>query len=383
MAAFKMNCPWCEQKIEVDDEWLGLAVECPVCQKEFIVRKNDSAAMPQLKIVKNDRNNSAKSFQKPKITLDKKIGVVSGVVFGLILGFILGFVVSALLLPGQNEEVTNDNSTGEVQIAKEPAVAKKETAAKKRKTVSNEFERGEKLYSEKNYKEAVECFRKAAENGDARAQYKLGLCYSALEIYYEAVDWFTKAAAKGMTEAEYELGMCYLNGNGVPKSEVKAGQYFKPAANKGYAPAQYQYGFIYHTHNFKWWKKAADQGYAPAQYTVGWCYDNGKNIHQDKNEAIRWYKKSAEQGVIDAQYRLGMAYCYKNAYKDAVKWFSVAAEKGHIDSIYELAKCYEHGRGVKQSISEAAKLHQKAAKLGDMTSSLLSRIWLEQRNIPY
>lgn len=130
MVTFKMHCPWCGQKVEVDDEWIGLAVECPVCQKEFIVRKNDSAAMPQLKIVNNDRNNSAKSFQNPKITLDKKIGVVSGVVFGLILGFILGFGVSALLLPGQNEEVTNDNSTGEVQIAKETPVAKKETVAK-------------------------------------------------------------------------------------------------------------------------------------------------------------------------------------------------------------------------------------------------------------
>lgn len=39
----------------------------------------------------------------------------------------------------------------------------------------------------------TEEFRKAAEQGDADAQYKLGLCYHSAQDYVEAVKWYKKS----------------------------------------------------------------------------------------------------------------------------------------------------------------------------------------------
>ena len=40
-----------------------------------------------------------------------------------------------------------------------------------------QYEKGEQYYNEGNYTEAVDCFRQAAEQGNADAQNALGYCY--------------------------------------------------------------------------------------------------------------------------------------------------------------------------------------------------------------
>jgi len=57
--------------------------------------------------------------------------------------------------------------------------------------------------------EAAECFRKAAEQGHAEAQYNLGICYEDGDgvewSYTEAEKWYAKAAAQGHEEAKLLL----------------------------------------------------------------------------------------------------------------------------------------------------------------------------------
>ena len=62
---------------------------------------------------------------------------------------------------------------------------------------------------EKRLVEAVKWVRKAAERGDAEAQYVLGRCYSLAvgisEDREEAIKWYRKAAIQGHEEARKQL----------------------------------------------------------------------------------------------------------------------------------------------------------------------------------
>lgn len=61
-----------------------------------------------------------------------------------------------------------------------------------------------------------------------------GACYlNGQEIAMdevETVKWYRKAADQGDASAQFNLGMCYLNGKGVAKDEVEAYALFNIAA---------------------------------------------------------------------------------------------------------------------------------------------------------
>ena len=50
--------------------------------------------------------------------------------------------------------------------------------------------------------------------------------------------WFAKAAANGNADAQWKLGLGYLKGIGVQQDEGKAAEWFKTAANQGHIRAQ-------------------------------------------------------------------------------------------------------------------------------------------------
>jgi TPR repeat protein len=68
-----------------------------------------------------------------------------------------------------------------------------------------DFERGEAAYSDGKYSQAVKWWRKAAEQGDARAQYNLGQMHregqGVPQDYAEAVKWYRKAVEQGDADA--------------------------------------------------------------------------------------------------------------------------------------------------------------------------------------
>ena len=37
MAQIKIRCPHCQSKMECEEEWIGLDVACPNCQKNFVI----------------------------------------------------------------------------------------------------------------------------------------------------------------------------------------------------------------------------------------------------------------------------------------------------------------------------------------------------------
>ena len=76
-----------------------------------------------------------------------------------------------------------------------------------------------------------------AEQGDANAQFNLGVMYAngegVIQDYKQAVKWYRKAAEQGDATAQYNLGVMYDNGRGVPKDYVMAHMYWNIAAVSG------------------------------------------------------------------------------------------------------------------------------------------------------
>ena len=94
----------------------------------------------------------------------------------------------------------------------------------------------------KDEAEAVKWFRLAAEQGDAKAQFNLGLMYDngegVLKDEAEAVRWFRLAAEQGVATAQFNLGIRYGKGEGVLKDSVLAHMWFNIAGANGYARAR-------------------------------------------------------------------------------------------------------------------------------------------------
>jgi cell division protein FtsZ len=86
-----------------------------------------------------------------------------------------------------------------------------------------------------------------------------------------------KAAEQGHADAQFRLGEAYRKGEGVPADKTEA---------------------------VKWYRLAAEQGHANAQFILGYAYDVGKGVPEDKVEAAKWWRLAAEQGDADAQFRI-------------------------------------------------------------------------------
>ena len=54
----------------------------------------------------------------------------------------------------------------------------------------------------------------------------------------KAVEWYTKAAEQGNAVAQYNLGVCYNFGKGVEKDLQKAIEWYTKAAEQGDEDAQ-------------------------------------------------------------------------------------------------------------------------------------------------
>ena len=89
-----------------------------------------------------------------------------------------------------------------------------------------------------------------------------------------AVKWFTLAAEQGDADAQFNLGMVYWDGEGVSQ-DIKAAM--------------------------KWFTLAAEQGDADAQNILGVMYDEGEGVSQNIKAAMKWFKLAFEQGDADAQ----------------------------------------------------------------------------------
>ena len=84
--------------------------------------------------------------------------------------------------------------------------------------------------------------RRLAREGDAVAQFNLGIMYQngegAPRDLAEAARWFGKSADQGYVDAEFNLGILLADGQGVPRDYVQAYMWFSLAAQRDNASAE-------------------------------------------------------------------------------------------------------------------------------------------------
>ncbi len=171
--------------------------------------------------------------------------------------------------------------------------------------------------------------------------------------YLKALRLIRPLANDGDAVAQFNLGLMYMTGHGVQQDDAAAALWFRKAAEQGYAFAQSNLGVMYRDgrgvpQNYldavMWFRKAADQGDAVAQYCLGQQYANGAGVPQDFAEAVIWFQKAAEQGHPVAMLRLGVMYAEGRGvpqdYVRAHMWFNLSAAKGEQRAI----KTLRHGR---------------------------------------
>jgi TPR repeat protein len=74
-----------------------------------------------------------------------------------------------------------------------------------------DFQKGLAAYNSRDYATALREWTQLAKQGDADAQYSLGVMYNngrgVLQDYEAAVKWYTLAAGQGKTNAQMNLGV--------------------------------------------------------------------------------------------------------------------------------------------------------------------------------
>jgi TPR repeat protein len=86
-------------------------------------------------------------------------------------------------------------------------------------------------------KAALPLWQRAADQGHAPAQARLGDILDKSEEDEDAVAWYRKAAAQNNADGEFGLGQMYAKGEGVPKDLVKAQEHLLRAAKMNHTGA--------------------------------------------------------------------------------------------------------------------------------------------------
>jgi uncharacterized protein len=109
--------------------------------------------------------------------------------------------------------------------------------------VAGPLEDASTAFDRADYATAQRLFRSLADQGDAVAQYRLGLMYQGglgvPEDYASAAMWFRRAADQGLKTAQWDLGLMYENGFGVQRDYVQAHMWYNLSAAQGWGAASF------------------------------------------------------------------------------------------------------------------------------------------------
>lgn len=269
-----------------------------------------------------------------------------------------------------------------------------------------------RIASEASSQWALNMLQRAAQNGDAVAQFELGLLYfnghSVPQDRADAVIWWRKAAQHGNVRAyidlvvlfendqrmlqvdaagvvrlredavhgdanaQYSLGLLYTNGQEVPQDYAEADMWFRKAAKQGYAKAKHKLGVLYYTRrqsdHLKWLRTAPSMVVSFALNIPGLIDFNQLNTPEENAEAARWFLDAADQGNVPAQSNLGILYergqGVPQDYAEAAKRYRFAAEQKFDFAQSNLGRLYENGLGVQKNQVIAYALYNLARANG-------------------
>lgn len=158
--------------------------------------------------------------------------------------------------------------------------------------------------------EGLEMIRRAADQGDAGAQYELATLYAegrgVVRDSNLAILWGRKAAEQGNVEAQFAVGKILIESSDE-EDRAQAAAYLQRASDSGNVQA------------VLFWATALGRG----QY----------GINKDEARAEAVLRPWAEAGNSDCQFVLAALYKFGNSYADrrdeAYVWMQRAADQGH------------------------------------------------------
>lgn len=179
---------------------------------------------------------------------------------------------------------------------------------------------------EKNLDVAKKWAKIGAEQGDVACMSTYGVlllvpAYGTCQTE-EGKMWLQKAAQAGDAVAQYELGAMYYLGNyGENKDYVAAKYWLSLASEQNHAIATFVLGLIYYKglgveQNMEKFVqlclKSAQLGYGSAQICVALMYARGEGLPEVPEHAIYWAKKAVDQGEpgADRIYQTLLQYYY-------------------------------------------------------------------------
>ena len=287
-------------------------------------------------------------------------------------------------------------------------------------SLAGNLEKGIALYENKQFNTAFPLIKNEAKQGDAYAQFLLGVMYrwgkgtpKNLEC---AIYWYTKSANQGNPKAQNNLANLYINGIGVEKNAQKAYDFYSLSAAQGTAEAQFGLGMMYRSGDgiqqdyskaLALFNAAATQEHVLSMHVLGLMYQFGEGVPIDIDKAVYWYKKAAAKGYTDSMWNLSTIYLPEDihdikGWEEVHHWytlgmqhgdkanapfglgliyllgrgnytidndkaaslFTLAAENGKADAWYWLGVMEEYGFGRPQNEEKAMALYRKAADAG-------------------
>ncbi len=130
---------------------------------------------------------------------------------------------------------------------------------------------------------------------DAVAAYQRGDYATALRLWH-------LLAEQGDADAQFHLGVMYQRGQGVLRNDAEAIKWYRKAAEQDDAVAQFNLGFMYakgvspnYAEAALWYRLAADHGLGGAQFNLGMTYAEGQGVSQDYVQAHMWLDLAASQ----------------------------------------------------------------------------------------
>ncbi|KAJ1271513.1 hypothetical protein BS78_06G133100 [Paspalum vaginatum] len=163
---------------------------------------------------------------------------------------------------------------------------------------------------------ALWLFRRAARLGSAAAMVDAGLMCWEDGRREEAVAYYRSAAElghpigmcnlgvsylEGNARAQYNLGLCLQNGKGLKRNQKEAA---------------------------KWYLRAAEGGNVRAMYNISLCYNFGEGLSQDPLRAKRWLQLAADCGHKKALYECGIKLCAAGDKVKSLTYLELATRRG-------------------------------------------------------
>lgn len=153
----------------------------------------------------------------------------------------------------------------------------------------------------------------AAANGNAVAEFQLGLSYLETNRVDEGVS-LIRNAANTLPAAQYRLAKLYETGTGVEKNTAMAKDLTERAARAGNRIAMHDLAIYYAYGNggvdidmvqaAGWFEKAAERGVVDSQFNLAILFENGQGVTPSPADAYFWYMIASTQGDQTAKARL-------------------------------------------------------------------------------